>query len=59
MPEMFAGVLDPGHQGRILERLALFWVAVTDVAAMGRGMRGSFGRRSIGSLGPCASTRCA
>ena len=37
MPEMFAGVLDPEHQGRILERLALFWVAVTDVEAMGEG----------------------
>ena len=58
MPEMFAGVLDPEHDGHILEHLAEVWVAVTDVEAMGRGMRGSFGRRSIGSLGLCASTRC-
>ena len=59
MPEMFAGVLDPEHQGHILEHLAKFWMAVTDVKAMGEGMRGCFGRGSIGSLGPCASTRCA
>ena len=37
MPEKFAGVLDPVHQARILEHLALFWVAVTDVEAMGQG----------------------
>ena len=35
MPEKFAGVLDPEHQGRILEHLKQFWVAVTDVEAMG------------------------
>ena len=37
MPEKFAGVLDPEHQGRILEHLAKFWVAVTDIEAMGQG----------------------
>ena len=37
LPDMFAGVLDPEKQGHVLDRLARFWVAVTDVEAAGEG----------------------
>ena len=37
MPEMFAGALDPAHQGHILKHLEELWVAVTDIEAMGQG----------------------
>ena len=36
-PEMFAGTLDPAHKGRVLKHLEEFWVAVTDIEAMGQG----------------------